>query len=73
MLGAAGIATLLKRGTEIELVGTVENKVCIIVDDMIDTGSRATDGARILHRSGAALIYGAMRIVVFFFFFCSSL
>jgi len=36
------------------VVGDVEGRVCLIVDDMIDTGSTICKAAEILHDSGAA-------------------
>ncbi len=37
-----------------EVVGLVEGKTCILVDDMIDTGSTITKAAELLFRNGAA-------------------
>ncbi|CAA9340900.1 MAG: Ribose-phosphate pyrophosphokinase [uncultured Frankineae bacterium] len=37
-----------------EVVGQVEGKTCILVDDMIDTGSTITKAADLLFRNGAA-------------------
>ncbi|KAF9533668.1 phosphoribosyl pyrophosphokinase [Crepidotus variabilis] len=39
------------------LVGDVRDKVCILVDDMIDTGSTLTLAARTLREKGAKAIY----------------
>ncbi|HEV7707364.1 MAG TPA: ribose-phosphate diphosphokinase [Asanoa sp.] len=36
------------------VVGDVEGRVCLIVDDMIDTGSTIAKAAEILHETGAA-------------------
>jgi ribose-phosphate pyrophosphokinase len=36
------------------VVGDVEDRVCLIVDDMIDTGGTITKAAEILHEAGAA-------------------
>ena len=37
-----------------EVVGQVDGKTCILVDDMIDTGSTITKAAELLFRNGAA-------------------
>jgi ribose-phosphate pyrophosphokinase len=44
---------------EIELVGQVEGRPCILIDDMIDTAGTITDGARTLAANGAGEIYAA--------------
>jgi ribose-phosphate pyrophosphokinase len=44
---------------EIELVGQVEGRPCILIDDMIDTAGTITDGARTLAAHGAGEIYAA--------------
>jgi ribose-phosphate pyrophosphokinase len=44
---------------EIELVGLVEGRPCILIDDMIDTAGTITDGARTLAAHGAGEIYAA--------------
>jgi ribose-phosphate pyrophosphokinase len=44
---------------EIELVGEVQGRPCILIDDMIDTGGTITDGARTLAANGAGEIYAA--------------
>jgi ribose-phosphate pyrophosphokinase len=44
---------------EIELVGEVEGRPCVLIDDMIDTGGTITDGARTLAANGAGEIYAA--------------
>ena len=48
------------------LVGNVQGKVAILVDDMIDTGTTLTLAARTLHEKGAksvhALISHGMRL-----------
>jgi ribose-phosphate pyrophosphokinase len=36
------------------VVGDVENRICLVVDDMIDTGGTITKAAEILHEAGAA-------------------
>jgi ribose-phosphate pyrophosphokinase len=42
---------------EVELVGQVGGRPCVLVDDMIDTGGTMTDGAKTLADRGAAEIY----------------
>jgi ribose-phosphate pyrophosphokinase len=55
-----GLALLNKERKEankiekMELVGSVEGKVCIIVDDMIDTAGTLCEAARILKEKGAS-------------------
>jgi ribose-phosphate pyrophosphokinase len=44
---------------EIKLVGEVEGRPCILIDDMIDTAGTISDGARALAASGAVDIYAA--------------
>jgi ribose-phosphate pyrophosphokinase len=39
------------------LVGNIEGKVAILVDDMIDTGNTLTLAAHTLSRKGAGAIY----------------
>ncbi|MFN2389378.1 MAG: ribose-phosphate diphosphokinase [Actinomycetota bacterium] len=41
------------------VVGEVESKVCLIVDDMIDTAGTLTNGVDILMEAGAAEVYAA--------------
>lgn len=40
-------------------IGSVQGRIVIIVDDMIDTGRRVTSAAALLKSHGAAKIYGA--------------
>jgi ribose-phosphate pyrophosphokinase len=44
---------------QVEVVGEVEGRRCILVDDMIDTAGTMTDGARALAAEGASEIYAA--------------
>ncbi|MGH2730999.1 MAG: ribose-phosphate diphosphokinase [Actinomycetota bacterium] len=41
------------------VVGEVEGKVCVVVDDMIDTGGTLTNGAEALVEAGATGVYAA--------------
>lgn len=39
------------------LVGDVSNRVCILVDDLVDTGNTITRAAKLLQREGATAVY----------------
>jgi ribose-phosphate pyrophosphokinase len=60
---SAGLAIIAKQRPEpdvaevLEMVGDVEGKTAIIVDDMISTGSTLVQAAEILRERGAASIY----------------
>ncbi len=41
------------------VVGDVAGKVCVLVDDMIDTAGTITDGAKALKEAGAGAVYAA--------------
>ncbi|KRN58705.1 ribose-phosphate diphosphokinase [Limosilactobacillus secaliphilus] len=41
------------------LIGDVDNKTAVIVDDIVDTGSRMANSARLLKKCGAKHIYAA--------------
>jgi ribose-phosphate pyrophosphokinase len=47
------------------LVGDVANRVCILVDDMIDTGNTITRAAKLLKREGATKVYALLTHGVF--------
>ncbi|WP_208586711.1 ribose-phosphate diphosphokinase [Gracilibacillus suaedae] len=58
----APIAIVDRRGprdsaSTINIVGDVENKTAIIIDDIIDTGRRITTSAEALRKHGANLVY----------------
>jgi ribose-phosphate pyrophosphokinase len=59
------IAIIDKRRTKpnvaeaINLIGDVQNKICIIVDDIIDTGGSLLGGVRMLYDKGAKEVYCA--------------
>jgi ribose-phosphate pyrophosphokinase len=63
----ADLAFLYKRRSRTEahkvetlaVVGEVEGKACVLVDDMIDTAGTIVSGAETLKRHGAARIYAA--------------
>lgn len=39
------------------LVGDVTDRVCILIDDLIDTGSTITRAAKLLKKEGATAVY----------------
>lgn len=47
------------------LVGDVANRVCILVDDLIDTGNTLTRAAKLLKREGATKVYALVTHGVF--------
>jgi ribose-phosphate pyrophosphokinase len=59
------IAIIDKRRTKpnvaeaINLIGDVQNKICIIVDDIIDTGGSLLGGVKMLYDKGAKEVYCA--------------
>ena len=42
---------------QLDLVGEVEGRPCLVVDDMIDTGGTMVKGAELLAEKGAAEVY----------------
>lgn len=42
-----------------EIIGEIEGKNCLIIDDMIDTAGTLVEGAEALHRNGAKNVYAA--------------
>jgi ribose-phosphate pyrophosphokinase len=62
----AGLAIVDKRraspeATEVmHILGEVKGKVCLLVDDLIATGSSILEAARALKRAGARAVYGAV-------------
>lgn len=61
--GKVGLAMLNKERKEankiekMELVGNVEGKTCIIIDDMIDTAGTLCEAAKVLKNKGANKVY----------------
>lgn len=59
----ASMAIIDKRRPEpgvaevMNLIGDVEGKTCIMVDDMVDTAGSLTEGARALKKFGAKAVY----------------
>jgi ribose-phosphate pyrophosphokinase len=39
------------------LVGDVQNRVCILIDDLVDTANTITRAAKLLQREGATMVY----------------
>jgi len=46
-----------KNKENMQLVGNVKDKTCILLDDIIDTASTVTKAAKLLHENGAKRIY----------------
>lgn len=61
--GKVGLAMMNKerkfdnKVEKVELIGNVEGKICILVDDMIDTAGTLCEAANELKRKGAKQIY----------------
>ncbi len=70
-IGGAGLAIIAKQRPEadvaqvIDMVGEVEGKTVIIVDDMISTGQTVIEGVQILRQRGASEIYACATHGVF--------
>jgi ribose-phosphate pyrophosphokinase len=47
------------------LVGNVADRVCILVDDLLDTGNTITRAAKLLKKEGATKIYALLTHGVF--------
>lgn len=47
------------------LVGNVSNRVCILIDDLIDTGNTITRAAKLLKREGAVKVYAILTHGIF--------
>ncbi|MFE1745145.1 ribose-phosphate pyrophosphokinase [Coleofasciculus sp. H7-2] len=47
------------------LIGDVEGKTAVLVDDMIDTGGTISEGARLLRKEGARQVYACATHAVF--------
>eukprot|EP01059_Diplonema_ambulator_P022649 TRINITY_DN37986_c0_g1_i1.p1 TRINITY_DN37986_c0_g1~~TRINITY_DN37986_c0_g1_i1.p1 ORF type:complete len:370 (+),score=99.90 TRINITY_DN37986_c0_g1_i1:63-1172(+) len=60
---ARGVVSILKRTLstgqlKLEMVGDVKDQVCVIIDDLIDTGHTMLNAVRIAAERGAKAIYG---------------
>lgn len=53
------------RNASMMLVGDVANRICILVDDLIDTGNTITRAAKLLKREGATKVYALVTHGVF--------
>jgi ribose-phosphate pyrophosphokinase len=49
----------------LNVIGDVEGKTAVLVDDMIDTGGTITEGARLLRQEGARQVYACVTHAVF--------
>ncbi|KAI8238578.1 Ribose-phosphate pyrophosphokinase 5 [Colletotrichum sp. SAR 10_99] len=49
-----------QRNASMMLVGDVKDKVCILVDDLVDTGNTITRAAKLLKKNGATQIYALL-------------
>ncbi|KAF9877718.1 ribose-phosphate diphosphokinase [Colletotrichum karsti] len=49
-----------QRNASMMLVGDVKDKVCILVDDLVDTGNTITRAAKLLKKNGATHIYALL-------------
>jgi len=62
----AGLAIIDKRREKanvaevMHVIGEVEGKSCVIVDDMVDTAGTLTEAARALQKEGASAVYAAI-------------
>lgn len=62
----AGLAIIDKRREQanvsevMHVIGEVEGKSCVVVDDMVDTAGTLTEAARALRKEGASAVYAAI-------------
>lgn len=64
--GTTRSSKMAKRQTyEFFLVGNVKDRVCVIIDDIIDTAYTITKAAKMLHENGATQIYALVTHAVF--------
>ena len=49
----------------LNVIGDVEGKTAVLVDDMIDTGGTITEGAKLLREQGARQVYACATHAVF--------
>lgn len=71
MLGGVPIAIIAKRRPEpnkvdiVEIIGDVQGKKCVMIDDMIDTGGSIITGAEVLLKRGATEVVACCTHAVF--------
>ncbi|KAF4993284.1 hypothetical protein FGRMN_6551 [Fusarium graminum] len=53
------------RNASMMLVGEVKNRICILVDDIVDTGNTITRAAKLLKKEGATMVYALVTHGVF--------
>ncbi|KAF6820000.1 ribose-phosphate pyrophosphokinase [Colletotrichum sojae] len=54
-----------QRNASMMLVGDVKDKICILVDDLVDTGNTITRAAKLLKKEGATQIYALLTHGIF--------
>jgi ribose-phosphate pyrophosphokinase len=54
-----------RQNASMMLVGNVRDRVCILVDDLVDTGNTITRAAKLLKKEGATTIYALLTHGVF--------
>jgi len=42
------------------IVGDVKDRICVVVDDMVDTAGTLTEAAKALKREGASVVFAAI-------------